>query len=208
MRTKPTYKILILLLGFSLAQEKLEAQDNLYQYVLLSADKAPNGTGITLIGSSITINGVSSSGYKGTVGAYKMVQTTGNTSIKAHILSGDKVSITNSNIIEGNIKAGNSSGSTGTVVSIGSSVTLNGNIDSKGNIVVGGGSVNGTVNVFPGTYSGPTPSNPVIGNNPQVPALPTMPAPKTFSSPPTTNITANTTLTSKSHHHYQEQPAS
>ncbi|HEX6170691.1 MAG TPA: S8 family serine peptidase [Chitinophagaceae bacterium] len=197
MRIKLTYKILALTLGFSLAQEKLKAQDNLFQYVLLSSDKAPNGTGITLIGSSITINGVASTGYKGTVGAYKMVQTTGNTTIKAHILSGDKVSITNSNIIEGNIKAGNSSGSTGTVVSIGSSVTLTGNIDSKGNIVVGGGSVNGTVNVL-GTYSGPTPSNPVIGNNPQVPALPTMPAPKTFSSPPTTNITGNTTLTSNS----------
>ena len=183
MRSKLTIRNIFLVLGFILANEKLAAQDNLYQYVLLSSDKQPNGTGVTLIGSSITINGVSSSGYKGTVGAYKMVQTTGNTSIKAHILSGDKVSITNSNIIEGNIKAGNSSGSTGTVVSIGSSVTLTGNIDSRGNIVVGGGSVNGTVNVL-GTYSGPTPSNPLIGNNPQVPALPAMPAPKNFSVPP------------------------
>ena len=148
MRSKLTIRNIFLVLGFILANEKLAAQDNLYQYVLLSSDKQPNGTGVTLIGSSITINGVSSSGYKGTVGAYKMVQTTGNTSIKAHILSGDKVSITNSNIIEGNIKAGNSSGSTGTVVSIGSSVTLTGNIDSRGNIVVGGGSVNGTVNVL------------------------------------------------------------
>ena len=194
MRSKLTIRNIFLVLGFILANEKLAAQDNLYQYVLLSSDKQPNGTGVTLIGSSITINGVSSSGYKGTVGAYKMVQTTGNTSIKAHILSGDKVSITNSNIIEGNIKAGNSSGSTGTVVSIGSSVTLTGNIDSRGNIVVGGGSVNGTVNVL-GTYSGPTPSNPLIGNNPQVPALPAMPAPKNFSAPPTNNITGNTTLT-------------
>lgn len=193
MRIKLTFRTLFLLLGFSLAHEKLAAQD-LYKYVLLSSDQQPNGTGITLIGSSITINGVSSTGYKGTVGAYKLVQTTGNTTIKAHILSGDKVSITNSNIIQGNIAAGNSSGSTGTVVSIGSSVSLTGNIDSKGNVVVGGGTVNGTVNVL-GTYSGPTPSNPVIGHSPQVPVLPTMPAPKNFSAPPTNNITGNTTLT-------------
>src|SRR6187431_3008708 len=189
MRIKLTFRTLFLLLGFSLAHEKLAAQD-LYKYVLLFSDQQPNGTGITLIGSSITINGVSSTGFKGTVGAYKLVQTTGNTTIKAHILSGDKVSITNSNIIQGNIAAGNSSGSTGTVVSIGSSVSLTGNIDSKGNIVVGGG----TVNVL-GTYSGPTPSNPVIGHSPQVAALPTMPAPKNFSAPPTNNITGNTTLT-------------
>src|SRR4030095_12679216 len=193
MRIKLTFRILPLVLGFFLAHEKLAAQD-LYKYVLLSSDNQPNGTGITLIGSSIIINGVSSTGFKGTVGAYKLVQTTGNTTIKAHIHSGDKVSLTNSNIIEGNIAAGNSSGSTGTVVSIGSSVSLTGNIDSKGNVVVGGGTVNGTVNVL-GTYSGPTPSNPVIGHSPQVPALPTMPAPRNFSAPPTNNVTGNTTLT-------------
>ena len=193
MRIKLTFRTLFLLLGFSFAHQKLAAQD-LYKYVLLSSDNQPNGTGITLIGSSITINGVSSTGFKGTVGAYKMVQTTGNATIKAHIHSGDKVSITNSNVIQGNIAAGNSSGSTGTVVSIGSSVSLTGNIDSKGNIVVGGGTVNGTVNVL-GTYSGPTPSNPLIGHNPQVPDLPTMPAPKNFSAPPTNNVTGNTTLT-------------
>jgi len=193
MRIKLTYKILFVLLGFSLAHENLTAQD-LYKYVLFSSDKQPNGTGISLIGSSITINGVSSSGFKGTVGASKLVQTTGNATIKAHILSGDKVIITNSNVIQGNIAAGNSSGSTGNVVSIGSSLALTGNIDSKGNISVGGGTVTGTVNVL-GTYSGPTPSNPVIGNNPQVDALPTMPAPKNFSAPPTTNVTGNTTLT-------------
>ena len=194
MRIKLTFRILSLVLGFSLAHEKLAAQD-LYKYVLLSSDQQPNGTGITLIGSSITINGVSSTGFKGTVGAYKLVKTTGNATIKAHIHSGDKVSITNSNVLQGNVMAG---GTTGTVVSIGSSVALTGNIDSKGNIVVGGGTVNGTVNVL-GNLFRPTPSNPVIGNTPQVPALPAMPAAKNFSSPPTTNITGNTTLTSNSH---------
>src|SRR5574339_559962 len=188
MKIKLTIRFFFLVIGFSVAHEKLKAQEGIYKYVFLSGVNSP---GTTLIGSSITINGVSSTGFKGTVGAYKLVQTTGNATIKAHINSGDKVSITNSNVIEGNIAAGNSSGSSGTIVSIGSSVTLTGNIDSKGNIVVGGGSVNGTVNVFPGTYSGPTPSNPVIGNNPQVPDLPALPAPKTFSSPPTTNITGN-----------------
>jgi hypothetical protein len=126
MRIKLTFRTFFLLLGFSLAHEKLAAQD-IYKYVLLSG---PNSPGTTLFGSSITINGISSSGFKGTVGAYKLVQTTGNTTIKAHIQSGDKVIITNSNVIQGNIAAGNSSGSTGTIVSIGSSVSLVGNIDS------------------------------------------------------------------------------
>ena len=55
MRSKLTIRNIFLAVGFILANEKLAAQDNLYQYVLLSSDKTPNGTGITLIGSSITI---------------------------------------------------------------------------------------------------------------------------------------------------------
>src|SRR5258705_3615390 len=65
----------------------------------------PDGTGTTLIGSSITING-------GRVGAIKLVQTTGNvTFINANIHSGDKVILTNSNIVGGLITAANSSAS-------------------------------------------------------------------------------------------------
>src|SRR5678810_788257 len=46
-------------------------------FTLLSG---PNSPGTTLIGSSITING-------GKVGAYKLVQTTGNSTINADIIS-------------------------------------------------------------------------------------------------------------------------
>jgi len=187
MKIKLTIRILFLVLGFSLAHEKLTAQSALSPYVLFSG---PNGTGTTLIGSSITING-------GTVAGYKLVQTTGNANIYSNIYSGDKIIITNSNVIRGNMAAANSSGSTGTVISIGSSVSILGNIDSKGNVVVAGGLVDGTVNVSPGTYSGPIPTNPIIGNNPQVPILPAMPAETTFPSLPlkspfngTTNQTA------------------
>src|SRR6187401_565423 len=68
-------------------------------FTLLSG---PNSPGTTLIGSSITING-------GKVGAYKLVQTTGNvTFIGASIHSGDKITLTNSNIVGGKITAANS----------------------------------------------------------------------------------------------------
>src|SRR4030095_15516099 len=191
MKIKLTIKILFLVLGFSLAHEKLLCQ--IKPYVLFSG---PDGTGTTLIGSSITINGVSSTGFKGAVGGVKLVQTTGNATINAHIHSWDKVSITNSNIIQGDIVAGNSSGSTGTVVSIGSSLMLTGNIHSRGNIVIGGGSVTGSVNVFPGSYSGPTPSILPIGNSPVILPQPTLPAPKPdLLTNPAYNSTTNITTT-------------
>lgn len=178
MKIKLTIRILLLVLGFSLAHEKLRGQPNVNGFALLTG---PSGSGVTLIGSSITINGVAPNGFKGAVGAHKLVQTTGNANIYAHIYSGDKISITNSNVIQGNIAAGNSSLSSGTVVSIGSGGSVVGNIDSRGNIVVGGGTVDGTVNVLPGTYTGPTPTNPTIGTNPQIPALPTLPTQKDLS---------------------------
>src|SRR6185295_16906820 len=79
-----------------------------------------------------------------------------------------------------------------------SSASITGNIDSKGNIVIGGGTVNGKVNVFPGTYSGPTPSILPIGNNPQVLVLPDLPDAKVYRNPPTTTTTTDLTLTSNS----------
>jgi hypothetical protein len=101
----------------------------------------PDGTGTTLIGSSITING-------GRVGARKLVQTTGNvTFIGANIHSGDKIILTNSNIVGGLITAANSSLSTGTILSIGSSTNVSGNIDVNGNVVIGGGTVSGKVTI-------------------------------------------------------------
>ena len=71
-----------------------QVQLNPNDFVLYS-----NGTtGTTLIGSSITING-------GSVGARRLVQTTGNVTINSNIHSGDRIMLSNSNIIKGNITA-------------------------------------------------------------------------------------------------------
>ena len=197
MRIKLTIRILLLVLGFSLIHEKLLCQ--LKPYVIFSG---PDGTGTTLIGSSITINGIASTGVKGSVGGVKLVKTTGNATIKAHIHSWDKVSITNTNVIQGDIIAGNSSAvpglPPGTAISIGSSLMLTGNIHSRGDIVIGGGSVTGSVNVFPGTYfsSNPTPSILPIGNSPVIPPQPTLPTPKPdLLTNPIYNSTTNFTTT-------------
>ena len=197
MRNTRTFRILFLVLAFSLAHQKLLCQ--LKPYVLFSG---PDGTGTTLIGSSITINGVPSTGPKGAVGGVKLVQTTGNATIKAHIHSWDKVSITNSNVIQGDIVADNSSAlpssPPGTAISIGSSLMLTGNIHSRGDVVIGGGSVTGSVNVFPGTYfsSNPTPSILPIGTSPIIPPQPTLPVPKPdLLTNPAYNSTTNITTT-------------
>jgi len=146
-------------------------------FTLLSG---PNSPGTTLIGSSITING-------GKVGAYKLVQTTGNSTINADIISGDKVILTNSNIVNGKISAAanypNSPISTGTILSVGSSASISGNIDVNGNIVIGGGTVLGTVTLPVGrSYSGPVPSGDTVFGPPNLPTLPIMPLPFNINS--------------------------
>jgi hypothetical protein len=178
-----------LILGCILFGKTLFAQQlSIRDFTLFSG---PNGPGTTIIGSSITING-------GSVGSYKLVQTTGNATINANIHSGDKVSITNSNIINGRITAANSSLSSGTVISVGSSTSISGNIDSRGNIVIGGGTVSGTVTLPAGipppyTYSGPTPTGGVVYGTPSIPTLPVMPAPTPFAAAGSENITGSVT---------------
>ena len=158
-------------------------------FLLLSG---PDGTGTTLIGSSITING-------GSVGAYKLVQTTGNVTINANIYSGDRVILSNSNVVNGNIIAANSSGSTNNIVSSGSSLMLTGNIIANGNVNIGGGSITGSVTIPDGSnYSGPTPSASVLYSGAiqtLLPILPALPTPKVFSAAGSGTITGNTTLT-------------
>ena len=151
----------------------------------------PNGTGTTLIGSSITIN-------NGAVGGTKLVQTTGNATINAHIHSGDKVIITNSNVIKGKITAANSSGSAGNILSVGSSASITGNIDVNGNINIGGGSVTGIVTLPAGkTYVGPAPSGGTVFGTPAIPILPVMPAERSFPAAGTTLATNITGSVSK-----------
>ena len=91
--------------------------------MILCCLPAPIRPATTLIGSSITING-------GSVGAYKLVQTTGNATINSNIFSADKIILTNSNIVKGDISAAanypNLPLSTGTILSVGSSASITG----------------------------------------------------------------------------------
>ena len=165
MKINLSARILVIVLGLTLHHDKLYGQLlPIDSFVLYSG---PNGVGTTLIGSSIFIKG-------GSVGAIKLVQTTGNATINSNIHSGDKVIITNSNIIGGKITAANSSGSLGTVLSVGSSTNISGNIDVNGNIVIGGGIVQGTVTLPVGkSYIGPVPAGDTVFGPPSLPILPT-----------------------------------
>ena len=185
--TKAACAILFYWTALSICKNDLNAQVlSIGDFTLFSG---PNGAGTTLIGSSITING-------GSVGAYKLVQTTGNATINANIYSGDKVIITNSNIVNGRITAANSSASPGAILSVGSSTSITGNIDVNGNVVIGGGNVSGIVTIPAGnTYSGPAPTGGIVYGSPSLPTLPSMPAPTVFPAAGATNITGNQTIT-------------
>ena len=191
-KLKSVIKVFCLLATSAIISKDLFSQQQLKkeQFALLTGANSP---GTTLIGSSITING-------GSVGSYKLVQTTGNVTINANIYSGDQVILTNSNVVNGNITAANSSGSTGNIINIGSSLMLTGNIIAKGNVNVGGGSVTGTVTIPNGNnYFGPTPTGGVINTgaiNTLLPILPVLPTPKVFPAAGAGTITGNTTLTS------------
>ena len=172
MKINLASKTVLLSFVISFFYEGSFAQLTPRDFTLLSG---PNSPGTTLIGSSITING-------GKVGAYKLVQTTGNTTINADIISGDKIILTNSNIVNGRISAAanypNLPISTGTILSVGSSTSISGNIDVNGNIVIGGGTVLGTVTLPVGrSYTGPIPSGDTVFGAPNLLTLPTMPLP-------------------------------
>jgi len=159
-------------------QAQLSLTPKLSDFTLYSGN---SGTGITLIGSSITIN-------NGAVGANNTVQTTGNATINAPILSGNNVILTNSNVVKGNIYA---RGSSGTVISIGSSLALTGSLYSLGNISVGGGSISGSVTT-PGSYAGPTPGGGFNNTTPSLPSLPDMPGATGLSGYPAAVTTPQT----------------
>ena len=149
---------------------------------VLSGQKAPASPGYgVIIGSSSSIQG-------GSVGSYKFVQSTGNfscgtSSLKTNIYSGGTIVLASNNAVTGNITVANSYGSTGTILSVGTSASLKGNIDVNGNIVIGSGTVTGTVtNPVGSTYK----LNNVIINNtkgtPTLPVLPSMPAINGYSA--------------------------
>jgi len=163
----PSFKALfaLLLFVFILKQSSAQQELNPNDFVLYST-----GTGTTLIGSSITING-------GSVGSKKLVQTTGNVTVNSNIHSGDKIILSNSNIIKGNITAaGNLSSPSDILFSTGSSANITGNIDVKGRVNIGGGNVIGIVTIPPplSNYVGPAPTAINIITPPQTPILPSL----------------------------------
>ena len=156
----------------------------------LPGSAAPPSPGYGVqIGSSITING-------GSVGSYKLIQTTGNASIQSNIYSGGKVVLTNSNVVAGKIAAANSDSLSGTILSVGSSTNLSGNIDVYGNIVIGGGTVSGIVTHPLGTtYTGPSIGSRNVTGTPTLPDLPPLPGITQFPEPEPGVIPENITNT-------------
>src|SRR5262245_45482648 len=195
MRIKLTTNVLLCTIGFCFLHGISLAQSDIKGYVLFA-----KGTGVSLTGSTITIN-------NGSIGAYKLF-TAGNANINSNIYSGDKISMTNSNIITGNIAAAakplyplSSPVSGGTILSIGSSTVITGNIAVNGNIDIGGGAVNGSVTLPLGnSYVGPVPSGDTIFAPPPELILPTMPNDTIIPTLPLNpafgsgNITTNKTL--------------
>lgn len=148
------------------------------------------GCGVQL-GSSTNIQG-------GAIGSFRLVKSTGNTTLNTNIHSGGTVQLANSNTVTGKITAANNAGLGGTILSVGSSANLGGNIDVNGNIVIGGGTVTGKVTHPSGTtYSGPAPAGGNITGPLSLPILPAMPAINTFPTIPTNaiNISNNKTIT-------------
>jgi hypothetical protein len=169
---------------------KLTAQQalKLTDFVIFSG---PGGTGTSLIGSSIMING-------GSAGAYKLVQTTGNVTINSNIYSGDKIILANSSIVTGKIAAGNSSNSSDVILSVGSNAQLgdaiSDSINVRGNINIGGGTVAGVVTLSGSSYIGPAPGAGPFYTTPNIPVLPSMPTEANYTGGAGT-VTTNKTYT-------------
>ena len=107
------------------------------------------GSNSVKIGSSTNIQG-------GSIGSFKLVQSTGNiicgtNNLKTNIYSGGTVVLANSNAVSGKVTAANAFNAAGTILSVGTSASLGGNIDVNGNIVIGGGTVSGIVTNPAGT---------------------------------------------------------
>ena len=174
------------------AQTANTVQRAVRDFVLLSGSNSP---GTTLIGSSITING-------GSVGAYKMVQTTGNATINSNIYSADKITLTNSNVVKGDLSAAaNYPGppiTSGTILSIGSSASITGKADVFGSVVWGGGTISGNLTIPPSaTYTGPNLGSKLVKGTPTLQLLPQLPQPFVINNVTypviTTTTTANAT---------------
>lgn len=189
-RTKP--RILFAFIAGLLFTHTAQSQSptlGLADFVMLAGNGGSNtimpanGQYGVQIGSSITVVG-------GSVGAYTLVQTTGNATINANIFSRGWVSLTNSNVVSGRITAANPDNLYNPALLVGSSTNIGGNIDVNGNIIIGGGTVMGAVTHPPGTtYTGPLPANGEFEATPTLPVFPALPAITSFPAAGTADIT-------------------
>jgi hypothetical protein len=187
--SKPLLTFVLFVSSIAIVQAQ---QTSISDYIIFGGNsQALPGYGVQL-GSSTTING-------GSIGSYKFVQSTGNSTVSSNIYSGGTISLTNSNVVTGKIAAGmpNTSPAAGTILSIGSSANLGGSINVNGNIVIGGGTVAGPVNHPSSTtyyYANnlvPNVANPVV----TLPVLPSMPGITPFpQNISTVDITTTTKL--------------
>src|SRR3569832_306405 len=162
-------------------------------YVMFSGN---GGTGTTAPGSAGygVIFGSGSTIIGGNIGSYRLVQTTGGADLTCNIYSGGKVSLANGNHVSGRVTAQNlyPAPVAGTVLQAGSNALLSGVLDANGNIVAQSGTVTGPVHTT-GTYSGPTPANPVT-NTPSFPTLPTYPDTTAITAVGSGNIASTQTI--------------
>ena len=176
-------------------------QLNIRDFVIFGGNGlCPSGPGqqAPLFPGCGVILGSSTNVQQGSIGSYRLVTSTGNSTINANIYSGGTVQLTNSNVVTGKITAANSAGLSGNILSTGSSANLSGDIDVNGNILIGGGTVSGKVTHPAGTiYDGPVPAGGNITAPPTLPILPAMPAINTFPAIPANaiNINNNKTIT-------------
>ncbi len=171
---KGSFILFVIILCFFGVTGSFAQQTTMKDFVLFGGNSS-FATGYVQLGSSSSVQG-------GSVGSYKLVNTTGSTTINANINSGGKITLANSNVITGKITAANSPVVSGTILSVGSSTNISGNIDVNGNIVIGGGTVSGIVTHPTGTtYSGPAIGARDVTGTPTLPGLPQMPPITVFS---------------------------
>ena len=154
------------------------------------------------IASTVTV-------LKGAVGARSLILTTGgvtfgsglDSAVRSSLYSDSAIVLNNGNVVNGVVKANNSTITTGLPINIGSSATLKDSVVGKGSITIKAGTVKRvflpTGSAF--TYSGPTPTfgpvDRVSINSLKLPVMPPMPTTIAISSVGTVNITKDTVIT-------------
>jgi hypothetical protein len=183
----PIFLLFLFFANNTVAQQQLRIRD----FVLFGGDgscpspiqtlpSAP-GCGVQLATSTTVVSGA--------VGSYKLIRTTGNSSFSGNVHSGGLVELSNSNTIYGNLTVGNSGGSTGNSLFMGSNAFVTGNILVNGNTMIGGGTIQGSVTYPPtASYSGPEPLGGRIPLAPELPLMPVLPGITAFPDYGTTPV--------------------